>query len=177
MNPSITEARTEQTRHTVKDILSDSTLFQSHLQEIDRDLNEFSGKAQVTDKVGDNVGESNIDNGKASMLEGNMNTNGLTRTRQDMHGANNARSMPRMICEDLVIGQDISVGGPSNTVDKVHTQKDATGQNSLGVKQGSRTRKQPPKVLMDTTDANPKHMGIKRKGWGIWKRPGLMTKN
>ena len=50
----------------------------------------------MTDKVGDNVGESNIDNGKASMLEGNMNTDGLTGTRLDMHGANNARSTLRM---------------------------------------------------------------------------------
>jgi len=98
----------------------------------------------VTDKVGDNVGESNIDNGKASMLEGNMNTDGLIGTRLDMHGANNARSTLRMTCEDLVIGQDISVGGSSNTTDKVNTQKDATGQNSLGTKQGSWTRQQPP---------------------------------
>ena len=164
MNPTITEDRTEQTGHTVKDILSDSTLFQSHLQEIDRDLNEFSSRAQVTDKVGDNVGKSNIDSGKASMLEGNRNTDGLTRTRQDIHGANDERSTSRMTCEDLVIGRDISVGGPSNTVDKVHTQKETTGQNSLGLKQGSRTRKQPPKVLMDITDVNPSHVGTKRKG-------------
>ena len=98
----------------------------------------------MTDKVGDNVGESNIDNGKASMLEDNMNIDGLMGTRLDMHGANNARSTLRITCEDLVIGQDISVGRPSNTVDKVHTQKDATSQNSLGTKQGSWTRKQPP---------------------------------
>lgn len=39
VNQSIMEARTEQTGHTVKDIPSNSTLFQSHLQEIDQGLN------------------------------------------------------------------------------------------------------------------------------------------
>ena len=39
VNQSIMEARTEQTGHTIKDIPSDSTLFQSHLQEIDQGLN------------------------------------------------------------------------------------------------------------------------------------------